>query len=484
VSENSRKKTLPLAVLAAPALAFGSLTFAAAPAMAVGPDQVQTTILNTQNIDQITIDVESESGNFVPGGLVTITGSGFTAETEVEVTIGNDSTGFEVIGTVISDDTGDITATMQLPTSLVTATYEVVATGSDGEEATFDLDADPVLPDISADVTEAGVGDTVTLTITNVEELEQAYNAAGVEFGIGLQGDFQAADGSTTRFYSEGITYAQDVSNVFTYTIPQSVASETDTYEVEPGTNFNFYGLITLGTDFEDIEYIPSGTTIEIAGETTPEPTETPTETPEPTETPTETPEPTPTETGEPTDDPGIEAEPSLTLAQNEILLEDFIGEPEEGTGVLHQVRGAAPNSDVEYTVDTPEAISPFSDTDEADENGDLSFWIHGYETSDPSVYLGDYTTVVTFEDAEGETQELTAEFSVVEDDNTAAPVVDTDEPVSNDEDDDPAVGSTTQLADTGASGAPLAWIAGGLLAVGGAFVLYANRARLFGRKN
>lgn len=116
---------------------------------------------------------------------------------------------------------------------------------------------------------------------------------------------------------------------------------------------------------------------------------------------------------------------------------------------------------------------------------------------------LGEYTTTATFEAVDGETQTLSATFTVVDgtegdegtgdedegtgdEDEDIVPVVDTEEEVTpaDDEDDAPTVGSAAQLADTGASGAQLAWIAGGLLALGGAFVIFANRARLFGRKN
>jgi len=395
------------------------------------------------------LEVQSELDEILPGDAVTVVGSGFTADTEVTLTLDDEQA---TTTTTTSNEDGEIETTLELPEDIAPGVYTVTATGSvEGEEATSSLEVDEwpeyVAADISQSDSQARVGDTVRFTIDNVDELVEEYVTGDADYEIGLQGDFLAADDSIIDFASNGIERVQDADNEYTFdfTIPASVETDSETFSVEPGTDFAFYAAITFGpeSDQEDVDYIASDAFVEV-----------------------------------------VAADPELTVEPNEILLEDFVGDSEEGTGVLHQVRGAAPNSDVEYTVDTPEAISPFSDTDEADENGDLSFWIHGYETSDPSVYLGDYTTVVTFEDAEGETQELTAEFSVVEDDNTAAPVVDTDEPVSNDEDDDPAVGSTTQLADTGASGAPLAWIAGGLLAVGGAFVLYANRARLFGRKN
>src|SRR5699024_8450914 len=67
------------------------------------------------------------------------------------------------------------------------------------------------------------------------------------------------------------------------------------------------------------------------------------------------------------------------------------------------------------YEVTSPEGVQNFESTEHTDDNGDAEFFIHGIGGGDPSVYLGDYDTVVTFEDEEGETGELSGEFSVVE---------------------------------------------------------------------
>lgn len=81
MANTSRKKTLPLAVLAAPALAFGSLTFAAAPAMAVPVDEVEQ-ILAEDGIDTVllyaptAIEPQSEEEDPVtiePGSLQQVT---------------------------------------------------------------------------------------------------------------------------------------------------------------------------------------------------------------------------------------------------------------------------------------------------------------------------------------------------------------------------------------------------------------------------
>lgn len=402
---------------------------------------------------------------------------------------------------------------MQLPVYLVSATYNLVASGAgDDEEATSELTAEPALADIAV-VSEAEVGETVRLTVENAAEFEAVYGTGEVDFAIDLQGEFQDAENRATRFGNEGISLVEEADNAYTFefTIPETVTSVSETYDVEPGASFNFYVAITFGSesDLDDVEYIPSGTQIEIVEDELPGEEEIPGDGDETLGGEDKLPG-----EGE-TPDADATPEPELNVEPAEVLLEDFVGDPEEGNGVLHTITGVAPGTELEYSVDTPANIAPFSSSQPAvaNDEGEAEFWIHGYEGGNISSYLGDYTTVVTYEDEEDEEQELTASFSVVEaEDDVVTPVVETEDPtdepedpadqpeepvdeaeatetqdaaVEGDEEDTPAVGSSDpQLADTGASGAQLAWIAGGLLAVGGAFVRYANRARLFGRKN
>lgn len=175
--------------------------------------------------------------------------------------------------------------------------------------------------------------------------------------------------------------------------------------------------------------------------------------------------------------------EPALTIDPEEITLEDFVGDPDDGAGVTHVVEGLEPGAEITYTVTGPEGVNDFEQTRSVDENGVLEFVIHGFEGPNPEVYLGEYTTVVTFVNEDGETEQLTGSFSVVtgeddeagtdEDDDAAEPVADTSADING-----------TDLAQTGATSGQLALIAGGLLLLGGAFVVFANRARLFGRKH
>src|SRR5699024_12611711 len=113
-------------------------------------------------------------------------------------------------------------------------------------------------------------------------------------------------------------------------------------------------------------------------------------------------------------DDPAEPSiEPVLTIEPQEIAVEDFIGD--EQAGVLHTVEGLEEGADIEYAVAAPEGVKDFDGTEIVDENGIASFSIHGCDGTTPETYVGDYTTVVTGEDEDGNTSELSGESSVVE---------------------------------------------------------------------
>lgn len=441
MSKTSRKKTLPLAVLAAPALAFGSLTVAAAPAMAVPADEVEQILAEVDTIlvyatEDVTIYRDGEPDGTHPAGSPLFAEEYDPAE---EQFVAYDGARYDIA------PFEHATAAQYEDENLVVPSFiEQLENEDDTPEIT--VQGDSFLP-----------GDQVTVIGSGfTPDSEVVVTLDGEELG-------------TTTATADG-----DIEELLE--LPE---------DIEPGT----YELVATGS--VDGEVANDTLNVEEASvdeEETPGEDEAPgdgEETPGDDETP----------------EPAVE--PALTVAQDEILLEDFVGDSEEGTGVLHRVVGAAPGSTVEYTVETPNNIVPFDSSGIADEEGVLEFWIHGYDIADPSVYLGNYTTTVTFEDVDGETQELSADFTVVDgtegnDEGTdgddqddtgdeVTPVVDTEDPedsTADDEDDAPALGSAEQLADTGASGAQLAWIAGGLLALGGALVLFANRARWFGRKN
>ena len=174
--------------------------------------------------------------------------------------------------------------------------------------------------------------------------------------------------------------------------------------------------------------------------------------------------------------------DPALTIDPERIDLDDFVGDPEDGAGANHIVEGMEPGTEISYVVSGPEYVNDYESTADVDEDGVASFVIHGYDVADPAVYLGEYNTVVTYVDDAGETQTLNGSFTVVDgdDDSTAGG--------SDGDDDDRApsapvdVNGASGLAETGATGVQLGFLAGGLLVAGAALLAFANRRRLFGR--
>lgn len=178
--------------------------------------------------------------------------------------------------------------------------------------------------------------------------------------------------------------------------------------------------------------------------------------------------------------------EASLSIDPTQIKLDDFVGDPEDGAGVDHRVEGLEPGTEFTYTVSGPENVNDFEQTGTADEEGVAEFVIHGFEVGDLDVYLGDYTTVVMYDDADGETAELQGDFAVVTGDGSTGNTVETASDGDSVDSGEPIdLNGSDQLANTGADSTQhLGLIAGVLLALGGTFVVVANRKRLFARKS
>src|SRR5699024_10432429 len=122
--------------------------------------------------------------------------------------------------------------------------------------------------------------------------------------------------------------------------------------------------------------------------------------------------------------DEAVEA--SLSIDPAKIKLDDFVDDPEVEAGVDHRVEGLEPGTQFTYLVSVQEIVNEFDQTGTSDDEGVAEFVIHGFEVSDPEIYLGDYTTVVTYEDADGETAELQGNFSVVTGDGSTGSTVET----------------------------------------------------------
>jgi hypothetical protein len=177
--------------------------------------------------------------------------------------------------------------------------------------------------------------------------------------------------------------------------------------------------------------------------------------------------------------------EPALTIAPETITLDDFIGDPEDGAGVTHVVENLEPGSEVTTFVTGPEGVNDYEDTELVDDEGRVEFVIYGFDVANPEVYLGEYNSVVTYIDEDGNSVELTGDFIVISGaDDTAADATDDDADTAAPAGGAPADLNGTSLADTGVNGAQLGLLAGALLLAGGAFLAYANRGRLFSRKH
>lgn len=118
----------------------------------------------------------------------------------------------------------------------------------------------------------------------------------------------------------------------------------------------------------------------------------------------------------DPEDDAEVpEIDPDLSIDTEQITLEDFIGDPEQGAGVNHVVDGLAPGQPIEWLVTGPEGVNENIGAATASDEGVVDFRIHGFETPEPAIYLGEYTTVVAVEGEDGEVIELEATFTVVD---------------------------------------------------------------------
>jgi hypothetical protein len=85
----------------------------------------------------------STSRSASPGGSLDVSGSGFKADTVVNLALANRSTGEALdLGTLAADAAGVVTGSISLPDGLDPGTYTVTATGVTGDGATRVLSTD------------------------------------------------------------------------------------------------------------------------------------------------------------------------------------------------------------------------------------------------------------------------------------------------------------------------------------------------------
>jgi len=359
------------------------------------------------------------------GDSVNVTGANFAAEEDVEVLLQDvsDEMAPVELATAIADADGNIDQDVTIPEGTADGDYNIVAVNTDGDDTaeSFTVKSD----------NEDGEDDGAEQDAPRIEMAsDEVYQGESLD----VQLSNLTSKGKITVKWNPTETMTAESDGTLAAELP--IADDADTGVQEITVTDETTGLFTT------MKY----TVLEADDQVT---------------------------------------EPALIIDPEEITLDDFVGEPDDGAGVAHTVEGIEAGTEISYVVSGPEGVNDFEQTADVDDDGLVEFIIAGYDVSDPSVYLGDYTTVVTYEDENGENEELSGNFSVVTEDGETPGDDNTPGDSDNaDDSDDPVDMNGEDLATTGANTAQLGWLAGGLLALGVAFFAHANRARLFGRKH
>lgn len=451
------------------------------------------------------------------GEMVGLSGAGFTPNGEFELVLDS-----EVVS-VVADENGELTdAVLQVPRDLAAGTYDVVARDLEAEgEATAELtvvEADE--PALRITPEEITLDDFVR--DDEDDDNGVVHTIVGLEPGADIEAVVDGPEGVQTverdetankNGVAEFVIYGYDLDDPTSYlgvydteiTIVEDdadplqgnfevIANQDNGPSIELGANSVYPGdtLSVTGSDFTPegdvtLEWNPTvDANVDADGNIDAD-----LNIPEDTEPGVKELTVTDEASGDQTSaeftvlDPADQVtEPAMSIDPEEIAVDDFMGDPEEGAGVEHAVQGVAPGSEITYVVTGPAGVNDFESSGVVNDDGTADFVIYAPETSNPNVYLGDYTSVVTYENEGGETGELQGTFTVVEgsagsgsgeSDDQAGPVGDSSDPVD--------LNGSDNLARTGASNVQLGLIAGLLLAVGGALVVYTNRSQLFPRK-
>lgn len=454
---------------------------------------------------------ELDENDFVDSG-VTVTIEGLEAGQDIAITVGNAYSPIpDLSGEATADAEGTVEYTIQGADSVYVGTYYVTALRADNDaqvgSASFEVTSEkPQVSTHSPDANDNGEipqGGVLHVTGHNATP----NSTVTIDFGIEGLETAEVETGENGDFATENVIPEDAESGVKTVTVTDGETGESGTAEytvadagdetpegpqIELDSNEVYQGgsldadIWNLTADGEvEVSWNPTETfTADENGELSAElPIADDADTGVQTLTVTDL---TTEETASveytvlSSDDQVVD--PALTIDPERIDLDDFVGDPEDGAGANHIVEGMEPGTEISYVVSGPEYVNDYESTADVDEDGVASFVIHGYDVADPAVYLGEYNTVVTYVDDAGETQTLNGSFTVVDgdDDSTAGG--------SDGDDDDRApsapvdVNGASGLAQTGANGVQLGFLAGGLLVVGAALLAFANRRRLFGR--
>ncbi|MFB9071572.1 choice-of-anchor G family protein [Citricoccus parietis] len=197
-------------------------------AEAISGGMQETAPLTVEDADQAgPVDLSVSPGTVAPGDEVTVDGSGFPPNTEVEVQLldpeGNPVPGTET--TVTTDENGDFETTITVPEGTEPGDYDVVAeAGDETETAPLEVEAPDAgtTPELSVDPGTAAPGDEVI-----VEGSGYPPNTE-VEVQL-LDPEGNPAPGTET-------TVTTDENGDFTTTITVPEGTEPGAYEVEAVT--------------------------------------------------------------------------------------------------------------------------------------------------------------------------------------------------------------------------------------------------------
>ena len=471
-----------------------------------------TEVFNVTDASLTITPEELDENDFVDSG-VTVTIEGLEAGQDIAITVGNAYSPIpDLSGEATADAEGTVEYTIQGADSVYVGTYYVTALRADNDaqvgSASFEVTSEkPQVSTHSPDANDNGEipqGGVLHVTGHNATP----NSTVTIDFGIEGLETAEVETGENGDFATENVIPEDAESGVKTVTVTDGETGESGTAEytvadagdetpegpqIELDSNEVYQGgsldadIWNLTADGEvEVSWNPTETfTADENGELSAElPIADDADTGVQTLTVTDL---TTEETASveytvlSSDDQVVD--PALTIDPERIDLDDFVGDPEDGAGSNHIVEGMEPGTEISYVVSGPEYVNDYESTADVDEDGVASFVIHGYDVADPAVYLGEYNTVVTYVDDAGETQTLSGSFTVVDgddDDSTAGG--------SDGDDDDRApsapvdVNGASGLAQTGANGVQLGFLAGGLLVVGAALLAFANRRRLFGR--
>lgn len=405
----------------------------------------------TTSTPELVVDPTSTTA----GEAINVSGTHFaTGNIEIELE-------GELLVEAHADDDGTFSTIIQLTGNLEAGEYVLTAYDENGREATAQLtvsaDEDasrtPELG-LTTNTTEVQVGDTIRLRLEGPEELLAEHSTNDGSPDVTPHSELTNTIGQRGVFTETGPTLVDsgDGYHIFEYQVPAHQPTNNvfdDVGAITHGVYFTFFTTVDSASSTEN----PEGTSITsneitiVVNETSAQP--------------------------ETAGTPLSETDAVLILQPEELELRDFVGDPEEGAGVLHRVEDLTPGTQVHYTISGPANVEVLTQDVTADEAGTVEFRVHGFASATRSVYLGTYTTAITVDGRSEQAGELANNFTVT----GQTPTNEAQPPGQLEQ-------LGVSLATTDSPHTMVLVLTGLLLIAGGAIAVYTNRARLFDPKD